>query len=342
VVSQMAATLLPRLVVLLGTVVVAEAQLNSLHPVAGDFVLRANISQCQRHSAKNGNNGDANSGKDTLEVVFDAVGGGNYTSYSLQPSTGTIELLRYRHGDRAVLQTTHSNPTSWRPGAGAPSFSAESPLVVELVRRGTFYLLYLGGSHLTSQPVTYVERPSSDVICNNHAHLVDPELEPLRSSAGIKDVSGGVFQLNSFNVTEYRWESAPLPTAPVLSHCPNCGIGCDASANRTEACWAYNRKYRMASAAERRGSACCHNHALLIACVCSTRRNYPRSTAARSQRLSPGGRTAQRQRRAVCCRLGLGWDGRWGQATHRGGDRSISRGALPSLAVPAGRHARHT
>ena len=41
----MAATLLPRLVVLLGTVVVAEAQLNSLHPVAGDFVLRANISQ---------------------------------------------------------------------------------------------------------------------------------------------------------------------------------------------------------------------------------------------------------------------------------------------------------
>ena len=338
----MAVALLPRLLVLLGTLGAVGAQLNSLHPVAGDFVLRANISQCQRNSANGGSNGDANSGKDTLEVVFDAVSGGNYTSYSLQPSTGTIELLRYRHGDRVVLQTTHSDPASWRPGA-APSFSAKSPLVVELVRRGTFYLLYLGGSHLTSQPVTYVERPSSDVICNNGVHLVDQELEPLRSSAGIKDVSGGVFQLNSFNVTEYRWESAPLPTAPVLSHCSNCGIGCDAFANHTETCWAYNRKCLLRAVWHGNSDfSCCHNRALTIACNCSMRRNYPWSTAARSQRLSPRGRAPQRQRRAVRCWLGLGWDGRWRQATHGGGNRSISPGALPSLAVPAGGDAGHT
>lgn len=215
-----------------------QAQLNSLHPVAGDFVLRANISQCEL-STPVLRPALLNSGKNTLEVVFDRVSVGNYSSYSLQPSTGTIELLRYRLGNKSVLQTIHSDPASWRAASSEPS--ASSPLLVELVRRGTFYLLYMGGSHLTSQPTTYVERPASDVICNNHAHAVEPELESMRSSAGIKDVSGGVFQLNSLSVDEYRWESAPLPMVPVLSHCPSCGVDCDASRNRTDGCWAYNQ-----------------------------------------------------------------------------------------------------
>eukprot|EP01043_Picozoa_sp_COSAG02_P018602 COSAG02_NODE_873_length_16302_cov_113.473616_5_plen_485_part_00 len=233
------------------------AQLDSLHPVAGDFVLRANISQCDLLSTSPAGPLQLNSGKNTLEVVFDAVSSGNYSSYSLQPSTGTIELLRYRNGNKDVLQTIHSDPTSWKPGvaSGGPDASSTlSPLLVELVRRGTFYLLYLGGSYLKSQPVTYVERPSSDVICNNHAHIVEPQLEPMRSSAGIKDISGGVFQLSSLNVAEYRWESAPLPMAPILSHCPSCGIDCDAVTNKTAGCWAYNQVIPGALLREANGS----------------------------------------------------------------------------------------
>eukprot|EP01043_Picozoa_sp_COSAG02_P060110 COSAG02_NODE_7789_length_2844_cov_141.457356_1_plen_530_part_00 len=228
----------PLLLLLQGALGV-QAQLNSLHPVAGDFVLRANISQCDFSTPAVPQPLQVNSGKNTLEVVFDGVSTGNYSSYSLQPSTGMIELLRYRLGNKTVLQTIQSDPASWR--AASPEPSASSPLLVELVRRGTFYLLYLGGSHLTSQPATYVERPTSDVICLNHAHAVEPELEPMRSSAGIRDVSGGVFQLNSLRVDEYRWESAPLPTEPVLSHCSSCGVDCDASRNKTDGCWAYNQ-----------------------------------------------------------------------------------------------------
>jgi hypothetical protein len=90
--------------------------------------------------------------------------------------------------------------------------------------------------------VAYTERPSSDVVCDvPHEKLVEPQLEPLRSSAGIKDVSGGVFQLNSLDVAEYRWEAVPLPAAPVVTHCPNCGAGCDPSKNQTAACWAFNQ-----------------------------------------------------------------------------------------------------
>ena len=238
--------LLLLLLLLLGSPGAVEAQqLGSLQPVTGDFLLRANVSECQ--------DADAGSGKNTLEVVFDAVGYGgnflNYSSYSLEPSTGTIELLRYRHGVKTVLQTIRTSPASWKHGA-----VSSAPLVIELLRRGTFYLLYLGGSHLTSQPVTYVERPSSDVICTGNLHLVEPEPEPLRSSAGVKDVSGGIFQLNSLRVTEYRWESAPLPAAPLLTHCADCGSGCDPSANRTEGCWAYNQVIPGALLREANGS----------------------------------------------------------------------------------------
>ena len=252
---------LARPMLLLGFAVAAAAdamdELGRLQPVSGDFVLRANVSACQADDDR----WRLRSGKNTLEVVFDAISAASYASYSLSPTTGTIELLRYRGGNRTVLQTIKTNPASWKKPHGAP---ASAPLLVELLRRGTFYMLYLGGSHLTSQqPVTYVERPSSDVICraqDHPVHLVEPEAEPLRSSAGIKDVSGGVFQLNSLSVTDYHWEAAPLPTAPVAAHCPDCGSGCDPSANHTGGCWAYNQiipgaLLREANSSHRAGGA---------------------------------------------------------------------------------------
>ena len=70
---------------------------------------------------------------------------------------------------------------------------------------------------------------------------VEPELEPLSGYTGIKDVSGGVFTLNALGVAAYRFEAAPLPSAPVLTHCPTCGAGCDPAAGETAGCWAYNQ-----------------------------------------------------------------------------------------------------
>jgi hypothetical protein len=199
---------------------------------SGDFLLRANVSECK------GLRGRQRSGRDTFEVVFAASGAGSaaqtYASYTLEPATGTIQLIRYRNGSRSVLQTVQTKPQSWGDNGSAP-------LIVELVHRGTFYLLYLGGSHLTSQPVTYVERPTSGTHCARGVVGVDPQPEPLTAYAGIRDLSGGVYQVNSLDVAEFRWEAAPLPTAPVVTHCASCGVGCAPSVNHTAGCWAYNQ-----------------------------------------------------------------------------------------------------
>ena len=47
--------------------------------------------------------------------------------------------------------------------------------------------------------------------------------------------------LSGLHATEYRFESAPLPTAPVATHCPDCGKGCDPGSNQTNGCWAFNQ-----------------------------------------------------------------------------------------------------
>lgn len=164
---------------------------DQLQPVTGDYILNVNVSECKVGECTT--TSGTRSGKSTLEIVFESTAASigaraTYNSYSLDPLTGSIELLRFREGARTVLQTVHTNPASWRD-------SGTSPLIIELLRRGTFYLLYVGGSHLTLQPVAYVERPSSDVHCKSHT--VDPEPEPLSGFTGYKDVSGGVFQLNS-------------------------------------------------------------------------------------------------------------------------------------------------
>ena len=158
-----------------------------------------------------------------------------YVSYSLDPSTGTIELLRYRNGNKTLLQTVNTDPSAWGD-------AGDAPLLVELLRRGSFYLLYVNGSHRTHQPAAYVERPSSDVHCTGpNPHTVDPGPEPGAGFAGYKDVSGGVFTLNSMHLQEYHWEAAPNPTKPVATHCSTCGVGCDPTSNKTDGCWAFNQ-----------------------------------------------------------------------------------------------------
>jgi hypothetical protein len=209
---------------------------------SGDFLLHLNISQCTT--------ADARSGKSTIEVVFDAASAdiaaeSTYVSFSLEPRTGAIELLRYRKGERTVLQM-----------ASTEAHDPTQPLIIELLRRGAFYMLYVGGSHLTNQPVAYVERPSSDVHCasGKQQNTVDPQLEPLSAFTGFQDVSGGVFMLNSLKVSEYQWESAPLPSAPVITHCPHCGSGCDPTSNRTKDCWAFNQVIPGALLRDAKGS----------------------------------------------------------------------------------------
>ena len=91
------------------------------------------------------------------------------------------------------MQTLDTDPATWGD-------AGDAPLIVEVLRRGTFYMLYVNGSHLTHQPVMYAERPSSDVHCQQHS--IDQQQEPLGGFAGYRDVSGGVFQLNGMRVTE--------------------------------------------------------------------------------------------------------------------------------------------
>jgi hypothetical protein len=227
-----------KLALLLACACVTSA--DKLVNATGDFLLHLNISQCTKYSS------ETRSGKSTVEVVFDATSvdatmTSTYVSYSLEPRTGAIELLRYRKGDRIVLQTITTAP-----------HDPTRPLIIELLRRGTFYLLYVGGSHLSNQPVAYVERPSSDVHCGKHT--VDPQAEALSGFTGFKDASGGVFMLNSITVKEYRWEAAPLPAAPVVTHCPNCGSGCDPSSNKTSGCWAFNQVIPGAVLRDAKGS----------------------------------------------------------------------------------------
>jgi hypothetical protein len=90
--------------------------LMGLQPISGDFLLRANVSECKAAAAST-TSAAARSGKNTVEVVFDVAGSTattDYASYSLEPSTGTIELLRYRGGSKSVLQTMQTDPASWR------------------------------------------------------------------------------------------------------------------------------------------------------------------------------------------------------------------------------------
>ena len=202
----------------------------SLQHATGDFILQANVSECKAA---------VRSGSNAVEIVFDArtstlSSTSTYSSYSLEPSSGTIEFIRYRNGAKSVLQTVTTDPTKWNDNGTAP-------LRIELLRRGTFYLLYLGGSHLDSQPITYVQRPSSEVMCSSGGNSVEHELEPLSAFTGFKDVSGGVFQLNSLTVQPFRFEAAELPSAPVLTHCPTCGVTCDLAHGKTDGCWAFNQ-----------------------------------------------------------------------------------------------------
>ena len=206
-----------------------------LQHATGDFILRANVSTCQSAAAAI----RSHSGSNTVEIVFDALSAqlsstATYASYSLEPSSGTIEFLRYRNGTKSVLQTVVTDPATW-------SDNGTTPLLIELLRRGTFYLLYIGGSHLDSQPITYVQRPSSEVKCGQGGGNVEPELEPLSAFTGFKDVSGGVFTLNSLTVGPYRFEAAGLPSTPLLTHCPTCGVNCDPAHGKTDGCWAYNQ-----------------------------------------------------------------------------------------------------
>ena len=184
-----------------------------LQPVTGDFLLQATISR--------------GSGSGSAQIIFDS-GASTSVHYALSSAAHTIDLVRVRGGKSTTVQTRQH------------TLGSGDVLQVELLRRGTFYLLYLG-SHLTTQPVFYVERPSSDVICLSGQHRVDPELEPLVSHAGVA-VSGS-FTLAEMRITPYRWEAAALPEQPVLSHCPTCGRdrGCDPAGNKTAACWAYNQ-----------------------------------------------------------------------------------------------------
>ena len=94
-----------------------SVELMGLQPISGDFLLRANVSECKAAAASTARCAAARSGKNTVEVVFDVAGSTattDYASYSLEPSTGTIELLRYRGGSKSVLQTVQTDPASWR------------------------------------------------------------------------------------------------------------------------------------------------------------------------------------------------------------------------------------
>jgi hypothetical protein len=79
------------------------------------------------------------------------------------------------------------------------------------------------------------------VKCGQGGGNVEPELEPLSAFTGFKDVSGGVFTLNSLTVGPYRFEAAGLPSTPLLTHCPTCGVNCDPAHGKTDGCWAYNQ-----------------------------------------------------------------------------------------------------
>ena len=52
----------------------------------------------------------------------------------------------------------------------------------------------------------------------------------------------------------HRWEAPPYRTAPVVTHCPTCGTGCDPSRNKTDACWAFNQVIPGALLRDARGS----------------------------------------------------------------------------------------
>ena len=76
-----------------------------LVPAHGDFLLQLNVSMCKLKPT--GVGAGVRMGKSTIEAVFDATSttmgsASTYASFSLDPSSGTIELLRYRHGNRTV------------------------------------------------------------------------------------------------------------------------------------------------------------------------------------------------------------------------------------------------
>ena len=196
-------------------------------PISGDVVLQATVSCCDSC-------GSTRSDAKVFEIIFDAVSNKSYASYLLDPAAGTVQFRRTDAGNTSVLQTVTINPSSWRRN-GTESID------VELLRRGTFFLLYIGGFHETRQPTTYVQRPMSEVRCTGSPRGVSPSLEPLVASVGVRDLSGGTFTFNNFRVTEYRFEDSPLPIKPVLTHCSNCGQGCDPEHGHTDNCWAYNQ-----------------------------------------------------------------------------------------------------
>jgi hypothetical protein len=198
-------------------------------PVTGDFFLEATVPL----------------GNASVDVAFDCA--------APRCLPGTARVWWHITADGAALMRDRAD------GNGTATLQVRRfsmprgpKMRLELLRRGTFFLLYVGAAatgaggaalpplHLTSQPVTYVERPSSDVICSikgQHVHLVDPE--PQAPSIFVAVVGGRT--VCSTTITPYRWEAAPLPDAPVLTHCPTCGTGCDPAANKTAACWAFNQ-----------------------------------------------------------------------------------------------------
>ena len=103
-----------------------------------------------------------------------------------QGCSGTAGSCAQRHGDAAPIACRHAECYYLRQNRAATT--------------RYLFLLYFG-SHLTTQPVAYVERPSSDSLCVNASHGVEPYREALDGYAGV--IATGGYEVTALHVTPF-------------------------------------------------------------------------------------------------------------------------------------------
>lgn len=221
-----------------------------LEQVTGDYLLAATVSP----ASVNRTSTPAAATSSGFKVIFDkpsAGGGEAEASFDFSfDSTGKLALAMTRVNAAGVRKTSHPRLAHNLSDIALPNL----PITVQLLRRGTFYLLYLNQDYSTPGvvPLTYVERATSDVDCQHHT--VDPTITPLATQTGITAMLVGdegehdeamvpaVFHavVTKMSITPYRFESQPIQSQPVATYCPTCGRGCSPPAN-VSGCWAYNQ-----------------------------------------------------------------------------------------------------